>query len=232
MFFCNFPAIFARKPCKYKQIRSDQIPASVNVLKHCIINQYISRWNQITLKKYVKTILSPKGHSKIFSSKYIKNLPKRDIKTITIFCLSKSHQHICAQVTSVFHLNCNKNAPKQRWFFVHGNHVEKSSSKWRRYFVHRSYAEQSTSKRRRFFAHRNCIEGSTSKQRCLRWLTNLSFTGSSYREKWLTKVSNSDSAKFNYEFLDSSIWVHVTCNVTCTWLAMWVEQNGSHKLVT
>ena len=146
----------------------------------------------------------------------MKNLPKRDIKTITIFCLSKSHQHICAQVTSVFHLNCNKNASKQRWFFVHGNQVKKSSSKWRRYFVHRSYAEQSTSKRCRFFAHRNYIEGSTSKQRCLRWLTNLSFTGSSYREKWLTKVSNSDSAKFNYEFLDSSIWVQVTCNVSRT----------------
>ena len=70
--------IFAKKPCKYKQIRSDQIPASVNVLKHCRITQYILRWNEITLQKYIKTPLSPK---------------KGDIQTTLVFNISKTYQN-------------------------------------------------------------------------------------------------------------------------------------------
>ena len=85
-------------------------------------------------------------------------MSKRDIKTSTIFCISKSRQNKCAQVTSVFHLNCIKSTPKHRWFFVYLDQVEKSTSKRRRYFVHQKYVEQSTWKWRRFFAHRNYIE--------------------------------------------------------------------------
>ena len=94
----------------------------------------------------------------------IKNLSKRDIKTPTIFCFSKSHQNMRNYISFQSKLH-PKNKPKQRWFFIHGNQVEKSTSKRRRYFGHRSYAKQSTSKWRRFFAHRNYIEKSTSKWR-------------------------------------------------------------------
>ena len=50
----------------------------------------------------------------------------------TIFRLSKSHQNMRVQVTSVFYLNCTtkKNIPKQRlFFFVYRNQVIKSESK-------------------------------------------------------------------------------------------------------
>ena len=47
------------------QIRSDQIPASVNVLLYNDLI-YISGWNEITLKKYINMIRSPKDIQKAF----------------------------------------------------------------------------------------------------------------------------------------------------------------------
>ena len=93
------------------QIQADQI-RSDTLLCECSQTPYnhlvYSRWNEITLKMYLKTILSPKETFKNFTFKKIKNLPRRDIKTVTIFCLSKSPQNMCSKVTSVFHLNCTK----------------------------------------------------------------------------------------------------------------------------
>ena len=57
----NALKIFAKKSCKCKQIRSDRTPASLIVLKHCLITYYISRLNEITRRRYIKTILNPKG---------------------------------------------------------------------------------------------------------------------------------------------------------------------------
>ena len=44
----------------------------------------------------------------------------------------------------------SKNTPKERWFFIQRNMVEKSTWKWRWYFAHWSYAKQSTWKGRQF----------------------------------------------------------------------------------
>ena len=74
----------------------------------------------------------------------------------TVFFLLKSHQNML-YISFPSKLR-QKNTPKQRWFFVQRNQVDKSASKRRWYFPHRSYAEQSTLKQRQFLAHRNYIE--------------------------------------------------------------------------
>ena len=80
---------------------------------------------------------------------------EKDISKQPQFFAFQSYIKICAQVTSVFHLSCTINTPKQCRFFVHGNQVEKITSKRHWSFVYRNYAKQSMSKRRRFFADRN-----------------------------------------------------------------------------
>ena len=77
--------------------------------------------NEITSKRDVQTTL-------VFDIS--KNLPKRVIKTATIFCLSETHEYKHVEVTSVSHQNSiKKNISKKRRFIVYQNYVVKSTSK-------------------------------------------------------------------------------------------------------
>ena len=88
------PLIFDKKSCKWKQIKVDQTPASVNVLKHCVQSPNIFQngmklfWKGTSKRNYAQ-----KRRLNDFSFWCIKNLSKTDFKKSTIFCLSKTHQN-------------------------------------------------------------------------------------------------------------------------------------------
>ena len=89
--------IFPKKPCKCKQVGSDQIPASVNVLKRYIITLCISRRNEITLKKY-----------------------KRDVQATLVFDISKPYQKEISKRRRffVFQKHIKTSTPKLHQFFI------------------------------------------------------------------------------------------------------------------
>ena len=56
----NYHKISAENRCHCRQIRSEQISTCVIFLKHCIITCDISRWNDVSLKKYIEMKLHGK----------------------------------------------------------------------------------------------------------------------------------------------------------------------------
>ena len=102
--------MFAKKLHNSKQIKADMIPPNVNVLKpysnHLIYfkveRNYFEKVhrNEITSKSEVQTAL-------VFE--ILKKFQKRDGKTTTIFCLSKTNQNQHLEFASFFHQNCIKN---------------------------------------------------------------------------------------------------------------------------
>ena len=151
------------------QIQADQIRLDT-LLCECSRTLY----NHLVFLKmernYFENVPQNSIKSKSFTFKKIKNLPERDIKTTTIFCLSKPHQNMCAKVTSVFHLNYTKKYTEATLIFCLSKSDRKSTLKRRWYFAHRSYFKQITWKQRKVFVHQNYIEESTSKQ--LRFLAH------------------------------------------------------------
>ena len=152
----------------------------------------------------------------LFSFQYIKNLSKRNIKTTTMFEFH-NHMKICA-VASVFHLSRTKKYTQTTLVFRPSKSSQKkyiettsifrlSKLRWTKYV-------ETTS----IFRSSKLHWKSTSK-----WCGNLSMF--SLRRINVILTSNRhrfdvDSDKFNYEFLDSSIWVQLTCYVTRTkWLS-------------
>ena len=115
------------------------------------------------MKKYIQTNLHPKEAFKQFQFSYIKTLSKRDIKTTTIFCYSKSHQNKHGEAAPVFHRNDMKKKLEQPRFFIHRKSIRKKS-KWHRAFAHWSFIRESTSRRWCFFVHRICVEQSMPKR--------------------------------------------------------------------
>ena len=67
LFPANFHKMLVESHCHCRQIRSEQILTSVTVLKHCIITEDISRWSEITLKKYIEMRLHRKDTAKRLS---------------------------------------------------------------------------------------------------------------------------------------------------------------------
>ena len=130
-----FQKIFGNKPCKCQQIRLDQIPASVNVLKLCITTQYISSLNGIILKKYIETKLRPNVKFKRFQFLIYQKNFRTDVKMKANFCPSKSNQNQGLKLAPVFQHSCLKNTLKQRRFFCPLK--LENIPKWHRFFAHR-----------------------------------------------------------------------------------------------
>ena len=82
-------------------------------------------------------------------------MSKRDIKTISIFSISKIHQNKRVQVASIFHQNWIKKYTETTSIEIRS---KKKTWKWRRFFSHQNCVKQSTSKWPRFFAHQSYIK--------------------------------------------------------------------------
>ena len=86
---------------------------------HYIITEHISRWNEITLKKYIKTILSPKGtfkHLQFFI--YQKLLKKR---------YQNDHNFLPFKITSKYARPSYISFPSKLQQKIHRNNVDFSS---------------------------------------------------------------------------------------------------------
>ena len=106
LFPANFHKMLVENHCHCRQIRSEQILTSVTVLKHCIITEDISRWSEITLKKYIEMRLHRKDTAKRLSFlKYRKLINKG--QSDHVFFLLKTHQmkfvesKMCVKMTSI-----------------------------------------------------------------------------------------------------------------------------------
>ena len=95
----NFHKTSIESHCDCRQTRSEQISTSVNVLKHCIITKDISRWNEITLKKYIEMRLHRKETAKQLL--YLK-ISIRGTKATTIFCLFKKNKRSTLKLRQFF----------------------------------------------------------------------------------------------------------------------------------
>ena len=81
--------------CHCRQIRSEQILTSVTVLKHCIITEDISRWSEITLKKYIEMRLHRKDTAKRLSFLKYRKLINKGQSDHDFFSFKVTLKEVC-----------------------------------------------------------------------------------------------------------------------------------------
>ena len=175
-FLWKFPGYFQKILAKNpKQIRSDQILATVNVLKHRIIIRDISSWNEFFWKSTLKRNYVKKRRPSDFTFWYFENLSKRNIKITDIlkYKLSIPYQNNYFEVASIFHLlklhekNIKTTSifcpSKLNWTkdikatskFHPSKLRQKNYVKTKSIFLPSNYIEENISKWRQFFTHQN-----------------------------------------------------------------------------
>ena len=127
----RFQKIFAKNTCKCKQIKSDYIPASANVLKHYIIIYYNSRSKKIPLKKCIETKLHPKVK--------FENRKQSNNNFFPFKNKSESAARICISFPPKWH---QKKQRKNVGFFFHENYTRESKSKWHTVFADQNYVKK------------------------------------------------------------------------------------------